>query len=45
MTELIDTFDESKAEQLDKISRAQAEIVRLLQTVSYAAQGLQPTPD
>jgi len=40
MTELIDTFDESKAEQLDKISRAQAEIVRLLQTVSRKTEHL-----
>jgi len=40
MTELIDTFDASKAEQLDRSARAQAEIVRLLQLVSRKTEHL-----
>jgi len=41
MSEVINTFDESKAEQLSKITKAQAEIVRLLQTVSRKTEHLQ----
>ena len=37
---MIDTFA-SKAEQLEKISRARAEILRLLQTAMSAAEGAQ----
>ena len=43
MTELIDTFDATKAEQLDKSARAQAEIVRLLQ-VAYISLHLPTSP-
>jgi len=41
MSELIDTFDESRAEQIDKTAKAQAEIVRLLQAVSRKTEHLQ----
>lgn len=41
MSELIDTFEEKKAEELKKTTTAQAEIVRLLQSISRKTEFLE----
>merc|ERR1711972_850911 len=40
MSELIDSFDEKKAEEVQKTAQAQSEIVRLLQSISRKTEFL-----
>ena len=44
MSELIDSFDRLKAEELHKTQAAQKEIVRLLQTLARLLKSLTTSP-